>query len=244
MWHAIGWNVNDAELLLLQRLKLIVFWDKQYILWLLEKNTEKKNEIYCSKNIVRVLKSKGAMSGTCSTVWNVRLLNKIVREERKRRRDLQELGRRWENIFQIDLTEIKFEILNLIQVVRMGSSGGLLFEHDKESSCLIKGGTFSPFPTTGPPWDYVNVYVVRCLDVRSFLYSIHYRHEITLTAILMYKAEFMQLVISPLLLNPEVFQNFSRNRIIWKEWLLALKGPLLCMHYFHCLCTRAGFILL
>jgi len=34
-------------------------------------------------------------------------------------------------------------------VVRMGSIGGLLFEHDKESLGIIKGRMFSPFETTG-----------------------------------------------------------------------------------------------
>jgi hypothetical protein len=82
------------------------------------------------------------MSGICSTFGNVRLLDKIAHEEHKSRRDLQELGRSWEGVFQIDLTEIEFEILNLMQVIKMGSSGGLLFEHDKESSCIIKGRTF------------------------------------------------------------------------------------------------------
>ena len=54
------------------------------------------------------------------------------------------------------------------------------------------------------------------LDVRTYAVSVHVplRHEVTWIAMLMPKADFMQLFISPLLLNPEIFQNFSHDRII------------------------------
>jgi hypothetical protein len=90
-----------------------------------------------------------AMSGNCSRFGNVRLLNKIEREEHKSRRDLQELGHRWEGVFQTDLTEIKYEILTLMQVVRMGSGGGLRFENDKESSCITR-----KWPNVFAIWNY------------------------------------------------------------------------------------------
>jgi hypothetical protein len=138
MWPAVGWNLVDAVLLYL-RLKFIILWNEQYILWLIEKNTEENDGIYCSQNIITVIKSrKLRWAGLVSRFGNVRLLNKIECEEHKGRRDLQELGHRWEGIFQIDLTEMEYEILTLMQVVRMGSGGGLRFENDKESSCITR----------------------------------------------------------------------------------------------------------
>jgi hypothetical protein len=156
---------------------------------------------------------------------------------------LARLGRRWGDIFQIDLTEIEYEILNLMQVVRMGSSGGLRFEHDKEYSCIIKGRTFSPFEITGRSWDYVNVNVVRCQDLRSFC-----THPVTDRKLLGLQSLCIKQSLCSFSYHHyywirRFFKIFPMTELYETKWLLVLTGPIVCMHYSHCLFTRAAFML-
>ena len=70
-----------------------------------ELHNEELNDLYCSPNIVRVLKSR-RRGGSCSTYGERRGVYKVLVVEPKGKRPLGRARRRWEDNIKMDLQEV------------------------------------------------------------------------------------------------------------------------------------------
>ena len=81
-------------------------------------HNEELNELYCSPNIVRVIKIENEMGGACSTYGERRGVYRVLVGKPEGKRPLGRPSRRWEASINMDLQQVGCGVMDWIELAQ------------------------------------------------------------------------------------------------------------------------------